>query len=368
MLSHRALFLCLALCGCGIVIESPVPASPVDLSAQPGQPGQPGQSTPAPRQTTPHVNGLEARLLGCGWSTQAAVDAGRAVNGAGDSIHELIKCGGAQVALARTLAFALFANNPDVFDFEPETLTAVRQGLGIYGTSLPFSQVAPGVWRMNAAATGANGVVFEARFHHKKLGLVTPDPFVLASYLQGVKLSYDLTFAQMKAQPSKANTYTFTYDALGPLGATLIGPRGKLPNPIVLKLSLLDLVDASDAVGTPVLFGPFSRLLDLDMSGRVRFDASTANGSKVRYDAGTPRAPLRTAAQTSLVNFHLLGVQVTQGSAVLDLGAGPLGFSGTWNGALQGDVKGRVSSGGRAADVLLAYHGKGWPSVTATCD
>ena len=183
---------------------------------------------------------------------------------AGKCVGKPLACGGAQVALARTLFLAVFAGNEAVFDYDPETLQEVGDQLGAFAGAdkVPFEDIGDGLWRMKNTAGTSTGVSFDVRFHDHKGGPMSASPFLLESYLEGLTVQHALTWEQMKAAPQTPNTYTITWQKLGPLGLTLGGPRGEVPNPIVLHISAMDFLAVVQGVGSSALFGPFAQLLN----------------------------------------------------------------------------------------------------------
>ena len=244
------------------------------------------------------------------------------------SIHELIACGGAQVALARTLFLAVFAGNEAIFQYDPATLQEVAAQLGGFASAgqLPFDELGSGLWRMKNTAGTSAGVAFDVRLHDVAGEPVLANPFLLESYLQGVKVSYSMTFVQMKAAPQTPNTFVISWEKLGKLGVILGGARGEVPNPIVLKISAMEFLAAADGSGSAALFGPFANLLDLGLSSRVELVQNRLEG-QVRYDMQAPRQALRVAALSSVVDFQVVGLAVTgQGRALRSDGAGKLSY------------------------------------------
>jgi len=291
-----------------------------------------------------------------------------AANAADYSIHELIACGGAQVALARTLFVAVFAGNEEVFDYDPETLEQVRTQLGAFQSAgqLPFENIGQGKWRMKNTAGTSAGVAFDVLIHEPAGAIVTDNPFMLESYLQGVTVTYAMTFEQMKAAPTSPNTYTIKWQKLGPLGSMLAGARGEVPNPIVLHISAMDFLATVDGNGSAALFGPFANLLDVGLSSHVDL-VQKRPGGEVRYDMQAPREALRTAALNSVVAFQVVGLNVANGSRSLhSVGSGKLGAQGY---GLVGTLTlaGQRQDGGKI-EVDLKYTGGTYANEAWRCD
>src|SRR5687768_2942089 len=100
----------------------------------------------------------------------------------------------------------------------------------------PFVLQADGSWMMPAGDDA--GATFSLRFFDPTTDAsVTVDPFVLDSYLVGVTATSDMTWEQMKANPTRRATFSYAWQSEGPL-AHLLNDGAPLPNPIVVRMSL----------------------------------------------------------------------------------------------------------------------------------
>lgn len=287
------------------------------------------------------------------------------VDRANSSLHELIYCGGAQVSLSKTLFVAVLLSNATAFGMDEQTVQDIRSSLGI-AVSSPISSLGDGRWRMQGVGSGVAAMDFDLRFHDASGQPVLVDPTLLDSYLTGVQVSYEMTFAEMKTNPTQQNVYRFSWQGLGPLGELLLGPRGELPNPIELRLSAFDLLAASSGTGEPGQFGPFAYLLGLGVSSELQF--TDPHPPQVTYRTAAPRAPLRRAALQSLVDFAVLGLAGRNGSAEMALNGGQITFSGKFAGGLDGQLQGVVAANAQQVPVSLVFTGGGYGTVSLQCE
>lgn len=281
------------------------------------------------------------------------------------SIHELITCGGMQVQLAQSMVALLLVSNDRMYDEQTRQDLAEIRG---YLPENPFTRLDDDVWRIEMGS----GSTFDLRFYDPRDGTVlTQDPFDMESYLVGLRATYDLSFAEMEAEPDRKNTWTFQWDELGPL-AGLLNAGKPVAQTFTLELSLNEIITVIFPGWTneqPDL-GPFDSLLDMQMDSIVDLhderqvrNATGYGPAMVDYRIHTERGTVREISDTGALGFVVESLTAEAGSRQLDLVQADLSYAAS--GGLVGAL---VLDSGDDSVVADFGDGQRYPTAEWSCE
>jgi hypothetical protein len=266
------------------------------------------------------------------------------------SVHELIKCGGLQTRISRTILVIVVASNRALFT-EAAYAELVRFA-ATYGVDLgvPLNRGENGLWTLPLNPT--NDSSFSLRFHHPVThDVITADPFVLDSYVTGATAKSSLTIEQMEANLGQRNAITFTWDKPAELSTVLNG-GGEIPNPFTIQISFYDLAKwvfgFNFGSGSPVL-GPLDSLFDLDTESSVVLH-DEKGATTIDYDIAGLDATLREI-QNRGISYQVNSIAAQNGKYRLTGTASEL----TYRDGLIGSFKYRLSGPGGAVVITDSY-------------
>lgn len=219
------------------------------------------------------------------------------------SIHELVTCGGAQVAVSRGMVLTILRSNPGLITGDLASYLGVSAADGL-------KHQADGSWRMTIPGLPAS--TMDVRLRDAQGKQITANAMRIDSYLTGVKVERDLTNDQMDADTFRKATWTFHWQGLGPLAGLLNGGK-PVPNPFVLKMSAEDLGDLMLMQFPDEDLGPFESLLDLSIEGDVHLVQSIGAG-KVDYRMTLPSQTIRKLGTDGTFTFGTLDLTTTDGT------------------------------------------------------
>jgi len=259
-----------------------------------------------------------------------------------DSVHELITCGGIQIQVALSMKLMIFSSNEQLVSASARA--DLHQAARAVGMSLdnPFTRDGAGSWVMNAG--GSDGSTFSLEFYDPATGVkVVDNPFDLNSYLVGVTASSSQTWAEMKANPTSKTTFTYQWTELGPL-SHLLADGGEVPNPIVIRMSLLERGGAALGL-TKADYGPFESVQNLRMESKIHM-IDDRPPAAIAYDVTGRRDSVKNVVETNSLQFDVDAMVSTDGSYQLDGDTSGLAFLGL--GELAGEIRYAASGNGIA--------------------
>lgn len=332
-------FAALLACGCTTTVAAKSSVQGADPTSTVWQ-----QSKPAPVPTECKANDEMLRRATHVFDTTSAC------------VHEMVTCCGLQVSIAQSLMIAIVKSNP-------ETLTpALVAQLGGTPTD-KLSHAADGSWTTGMA--NFPGSIFTVRFYEpdgKKL--IQDNLFQLSSYLQGVKVTHDMSADDMVADPTAKATYTFAWSSLGPLGH-LLADGNTPPNPIILKLSALDVLNLSQ-LGLPAdRLGAFGSLLKLQMAANAAI-VSSEGGAAVNLELPAISASLGIIATKGAIDIGSAKLVAGDGIDRVDVLEQDLHYADKKG--LRGHVTFGISGSGLSAKVQSDFgDGALYPKDTWLC-
>ena len=168
---------------------------------------------------------------------------------------------------------------------------------------------------------------------------IEENPFVLESYLGGLRGQASLTVDQMKANHYIRNEIAFEWDS--PTGLThLLNGGQEVPSPFQVEVSFVDVINEvywGGATDNPPTFGPLDSLRNLEIEASAHV---TEDGSPVEYEAEIPRTTLEQAAHHG-VPFRIRSISAELGDVRLALEAQELAYGPRLKGVLEYRLKGR---------------------------
>jgi hypothetical protein len=255
------------------------------------------------------------------------------------SVHELITCGQAQVGVAKSLLAMLVASNRELFRGDAfETLAAQAAAFGLF-LDMPLDPKGNGRWAMPIPTAG-EGSEFSITMYEPGSETPTPhNPFAIDSYVQVTFADNDHSVQAMLDDFGLQNTLYFHWDGEGPLAHLIRDEAGDIPNPIVVRFSIDDmlaLIWPGYPSGTePPDFGPLDTILDLEMTSCVELQ-DTRGGATVQYHVDGRRGTVRDISTSSEVAFVVRGIDATDGTMRLESTAADLRYAGF--GSLAGTI------------------------------
>jgi hypothetical protein len=218
----------------------------------------------------------------------------------------------------------------------------LHQAIRAVGMSLenPFTEDRAGSWVMNAG--GSDGSTFSMEFFDPTSGAkVVGNPFDLNSYLVGVTATSSQTWDAMKANPTSKTTFTYQWTELGPL-SHLLADGGEIPNPIVIRMSLLELGGAALGV-TKADYGPFESVQNLQMESKIHMIDDRPPAS-IAYDVTGRRDSVKNVVEAASLQFDVDSMASTDGAYQLSGNTTGLAFLG--RGELAGEIRYAASGNG----------------------
>jgi len=266
------------------------------------------------------------------------------------SVHELVKCGGLQTRISRTILVIVVASNRELFDaksYAELVNFAAKFGIDL---GVPLNRAADGAWTMPLNPT--NDSAFTLRFHDPLTHeAIEADPFVLESYLSGASAKSTMTVQQMEANLGTRNSITFTWKERAELASVLNG-GGEVPNPFTIQVSFADLAKwvfgFNLASGSPVL-GPLDSLFDLETDSSVVL-TDEKGATTIDYDIAGLTATLREI-QDRGISYQVNSIHADDGAYSLTGSASKL----TYRDGLVGTFDYRISGPGGEVDVTDSY-------------
>ena len=236
------------------------------------------------------------------------------------SVHELVTCGGAQLNLANKLILMMLASN-EAF-LEPDTRQALDSFSWLTGGDPEFTHHPDGRWEMFIpSGTDSWFSVFMYEPGDDKPLLL--DPFKLDSWLVGAAVTSERTLGELMGDPNSPETFTWTYEELGPLGKLLdFGEAGEPDDhTFTVTLSVMDLLimgtgGLSSLSASELDLGPFVGVMDLSLDSEVQF-VDQRSGSEVQYQAAGLRDSLHGLSSGQRVDFGVTGLSATHGASGL---------------------------------------------------
>ena len=165
---------------------------------------------------------------------------------------------------------------------------------------------------------------------------------------------------------SDKNTYRVTWADYGPL-ADLMFPDGRPElRAFTVRLSVLDFIDLYLGQSEAEDFGPFGRLVALEVDSKVDL-VDTREGVEVTYSFASQRAPLSRLHDSQAVAFDLHSLVATDGRVTLQGAAANLTVEGigSLSGALVYAVDGIAVDDMRVVDDF--GEGAGYPEASYWC-
>jgi hypothetical protein len=209
----------------------------------------------------------------------------------------------------------------------------------------PFTQDATGSWVMNAG--GSDGSTFSLDFFDPTTAArIEQNPFDLESYLVGVTATSSQTWEQMKANPTSRTTFTYNWTERGPL-AHLLADGGDIPNPIVIRMSLLELGGAALGLTLPD-YGPFESVHNIEMESKIHMIDDRAVAT-IAYDVTGRRDTVGNVADAGSLRFDVDSLSSSDGIYQLSGDTNGLAFLGT--GKLAGEIN--YAASGNGVSVLV---------------
>lgn len=257
-------------------------------------------------------------------------DAARITAEYGDSLHEMVACGGLAVALCNGVASGIVnaiitsSNDatPDGWTFETGG-TYRTSGEGVMMTTQFFTAE-----DFDFAAAGE---------------LVTDNVFLVENYVVGAQVNVNL---------SNGRT-TLSFDSTGPLVA-LLGYGTEPTSPIELTLS--DIGEIED------------RLAALEFEAKVVVDDVREFGT-IQYDTETPRLPVKSLLTGSGMRYDLIKADGTRAdlSQALVVDAWDIEFVDEGGGALNGKSEFRVVGGEFDYQGVTTFDNSTLPETELSC-
>ena len=261
------------------------------------------------------------------------------------SVHELITCGGIQLQLALSMKLMIFTSNKELVSASARA--DIEKAIATVGMSLenPFTQNQSGSWVMDAG--GSSGSTFALDFYDAgDSARVKDNPFVLDSYLKGVTAVSSRTWQEMQSNPTAKTTFTYHWTDKGPL-SHLLADGGEVPNPVVLNLSLIDIVGGGLGLSKPD-FGPFESIAKLEMESKIHM-VDDRGDVQVDYDVTGQRASVASVIDAENIVFDVDAMKGTNGDLQLIGATTGLAFLG--RGKLGGEIN--YTSAGSVTGVIV---------------
>ena len=241
-----------------------------------------------------------------------------------DSLHEMVACGGAQVSVASNFLAGLVASNEGLFRHQDDYDALERAANSVrIQLRVPFRHGTNGGWSVPMDTTSPDSVFEFEVYEPAPLSLgeggdtITVDPFVIESYLRGVRVESSLDMDEMLARVSTRTTLTFHWEEEGHL-AHLLNRGRPIPNPFDIEFSLIDLVGLSWGFTDveELSMGPLASLMEVQMESSGVFEDEREN-VVVSYAFAAPRMSLNETSRSRTVDFDLSELHATDGTFTL---------------------------------------------------
>lgn len=262
------------------------------------------------------------------------------------------------------------SNAEDLFRGDAfETLSDQAATLGLY-LDMPLDPKANGEWTMPIATAGDGSTFAITMYEPGGSDPILPNPFAIDSYVQVTYVDNEWGVEAMLDDWSLRNTLSFHWDGEGPLAHLIQGAEEAIPNPIVVRFSIQDMLafvwphfaDEGDAPD----FGPLDAILDLEMTSCIELNDQRGSVS-IDYHVDGRRRVVRNIATSLAIPFDVHGIGATDGSLHLESTAAELGYAG--NGGLAGTIDYRIADDRDAVKAVSDFGaGQAYPTSDWSCE